>query len=114
MFEQRVVGGVSATGAATLPARKAASALSGASVDGDSIKTELLRDVQAVFTRTGTDRLSSAALAGALGVLPLQVFQLCEELCGPVQPLRVERLGSPPLIELTGKARQRDDMIDFG
>ncbi|MEK6244038.1 MAG: DUF3631 domain-containing protein [Pseudomonadota bacterium] len=47
-------------------ARRAASVLSGATPDGDGMKVELLRDVRAIFERTGTDRIGSTALAEAL------------------------------------------------
>jgi len=47
-------------------ARDAASVLSGASPDGDTTKTELLRDVRAVFERLSVDRIASAALVEAL------------------------------------------------
>ncbi len=47
-------------------ARQAASVLSGATADGDSTKTELLRDVRAIFERTRIERISSAGLAEAL------------------------------------------------
>ena len=47
-------------------ARRAAEALSGGSPEGESLKVELLRDIQAAFTHKATDRLRSEDLVELL------------------------------------------------
>lgn len=92
-------------------ARKAALALSGqAATDNESLKVELLRDIQGVYENNGRDRLSSADLCNLLVLLeerpwgtwkhgkpltPVQLSRLLKPFSVTSRTIRLEGQGTP-------------------
>lgn len=76
-------------------ARKAARALSGhSSVDNESIKIELLGDIQAVYKESGRDRLASADLCNLLVLLEERPWGTWRH-GKPMTPVQLSRLLKP-------------------
>ena len=100
-------------------ARDAAIALSGGEQEVDSVRVELLRDVRAVFVRTGSERIGSAALCEALAADP--EGRWCEYAHGkPITQRQLARLLRPFKIvpntvradDSTAKGYKREDFKD--
>ncbi len=76
-------------------ARKAALALSGqAATDNESLKVELLRDIQGVYEDNGRDRLASADLCNLLALLEERPWGTWKH-GKPITPVQLSRLLKP-------------------
>lgn len=100
-------------------ARGAALALSGGTAEQDSIRVELLRDVRNVFTATGAERITSAAMCEALAADPEGRWR--EYTHGkPITPRQVAKLLRPFSIvpntiradDSTAKGYKHEDFAD--
>jgi putative DNA primase/helicase len=79
-------------------ARKAAVALSGhATTDNESIKVELLRDIQSVYKESGRDRVASTDLCNLLALLEERPWGTWKH-GKPMTPVQLARLLKPFLI----------------